>query len=276
MSAPVLPVSIGILAWRSGSTLAATLKTYVKHGLTTLTDDLVILFQECSSRDRRLAKRFGIEYVALSENVGIGRGFQLLAERARHEVVLLLEHDWHLVESLTVTRNRLAQGLRLLADGIDCIRYRHRVRYGDPHFSVKYYRGREDGHIDPWVGGRHAHLIDFHHWIDRPEERWPSLIMRRGDHLVCQARYAAWTNNPCMYRRDFYLQAVEPFAGEGITLEKNLTRWWANQPFMVATGEGLFMHSDPWKYGAGPIASGRRFLNRFLGRLRRSVSGGPR
>jgi hypothetical protein len=76
-----------------------------------------------------------------------------------------------------------------------------------------------------------------------------------------------------MYRRDFYLRAVKPFAGEGIKLEENLTRWWASQPFMVAAGEGLFMHSDPRKYAAGPIASGRRLVTRMLNKFLRSISG---
>jgi hypothetical protein len=276
MSIQGLPISVGILAWRSGSTLSATLKTYVAQGLTTLTDDMVILFQECSAKDRRLARRFGIQHIALTENVGIGRGFELLAKQARYETVLLLEHDWHLVEPLPVTRQRLAQGLELLADGVDCVRYRHRIRYGEPHFGVNHYRGREEVHVDPWVGGRLAHLIDFQHWIDRPEERWPDLITRRGDYLICQARYAAWTNNPCIYRRDFYLRVVKPFVGEGMMLEQNITRWWASQSFRVAMGEGLFMHVDPRKYGGGPVAFGRRLFNRTVNKLRSTLAGDSR
>ena len=49
-----------------------------------------------------------------------------------------------------------------------------------------------------------------------------------------------WTNNPCLYKKDFYLETVNQF-GSGIALEGNIGRWWVKQTNMVAHGEGLFM-----------------------------------
>jgi hypothetical protein len=52
-----------------------------------------------------------------------------------------------------------------------------------------------------------------------------------------------------LYKKDFYLKTVEQFAGEGIALEGNISKWWAKQDFKVAHGEGLFKHLDEGKYG---------------------------
>jgi len=52
-----------------------------------------------------------------------------------------------------------------------------------------------------------------------------------------------------MYRKEFYLETVNQFAGNGIDLEGNISRWWAKQDFKVAHGEGLFTHIDLIKYG---------------------------
>jgi len=52
-----------------------------------------------------------------------------------------------------------------------------------------------------------------------------------------------------MYKKQFYLDVVQNFAGDGIALEGNIGKWWVNQNFKVAHGEGLFKHNDWKKYG---------------------------
>jgi hypothetical protein len=63
------------------------------------------------------------------------------------------------------------------------------------------------------------------------------------------SRYGNWTNNPCLYKKQFYLDVVRPFAGEGIGLEGNISKWWAQQNYNVGQAYGLFMHNDWEKYG---------------------------
>jgi hypothetical protein len=52
-----------------------------------------------------------------------------------------------------------------------------------------------------------------------------------------------------MYKKEFYISTVTPFAGGGIDLEGNISKWWAKQNYKVAHGEGLFCHIDKVKYG---------------------------
>ena len=72
-----LPISIGILAWKSGQTLVNSLTTYFERNFLHQVNDVCILFQEVSEQDKQIANHFGIPYIGLQRNVGIGEGFIL-------------------------------------------------------------------------------------------------------------------------------------------------------------------------------------------------------
>ena len=77
-----LPISIGILSWKSGQTLIDTLISYYNNGLFDIVNDATILFQEVSDSDYQIAKHFGINAICLTNNVGIGKGFIKLTNNA--------------------------------------------------------------------------------------------------------------------------------------------------------------------------------------------------
>jgi hypothetical protein len=90
--------------------------------------------------------------------------------------------------------------------------------------------------------------LDSLHWLD-PSVEFPDKIQKLGQYFTTTSRWGNWTNNPTMYKKDFYLETVRQFAGEGIALEGNISKWWAQQEYGVAHGEGLFKHNDWQKYG---------------------------
>ena len=92
------------------------------------------------------------------------------------------------------------------------------------------------------------HLLDSVHWTD-PASEFPDYVGKDGEYFTTTSRYGNWTNNPCLYKKDFYLNTVKQFAGEGIALEGNISKWWAQQTYKVGHGEGLFCHIDEGKYG---------------------------
>ena len=49
-----LPISIGILSWKSGQTLVNTLQTYFQQEFLHQINDVCILFQECSEEDKQI------------------------------------------------------------------------------------------------------------------------------------------------------------------------------------------------------------------------------
>ena len=133
-----LPLSIGILSWKSGQTLVNTLQTYFDREFLHQVNDVCILFQEVSEQDKQIAEHFNIPYIAKDSNIGIGKGFIELTEQAKTDNVLILEHDWKLIESKETTSKRLKSGIDLLNNGFSAVRYRHRIDPGNPHFSFKY------------------------------------------------------------------------------------------------------------------------------------------
>lgn len=242
-----LPISIGILAWNSGQTLVNTLSTYYQNGLFDIVNDISILFQECSDEDTKIAEHFKINYISELDNIGIGQGFIKLTEQSQTDNVLILEHDWKLIEDKQTTYDRLKSGIALLDSGYSCIRYRHRNEPGHPHFSFRY-KGQELSYYDREIECTSPHLLDSVHWTD-PSIEFPQYIQKDGEYFITTSRYGNWTNNPCLYKKDFYLNTVQSFAGSGIALEGNISKWWAQQTYKVAHGEGLFKHIDEGKYG---------------------------
>jgi len=242
-----LPISVGILSWNAPQTLVETLTTYFQREFLHNVNDVCILFNEVSESDKQIAEHFGIPYIGKETNIGIGKGFLELTQQAKTDNVLILENDWHLIEDLSTTLDRLQSGLTLLDKGFDVIRYRHRKEPGFPHFSFQY-QGRELTYYDDWHECTSPHLLDSLHWLD-PSEQFPQYIQKEDEYFITTSRYGNWTNNPCLYKKDFYLNTIQPFMGEGIDLERKIAYWWPRQSFKVAHGEGLFKHLDIQKYG---------------------------
>jgi hypothetical protein len=242
-----LQISIGILAWKSGQTLVNTLETYHNNGLFNIINDSCILFQEFSEQDKQIANHFGLSYIGLENNVGIGEGFIRLTQQAKTDNVLVLEHDWKLIEDMQTTYNRLKSGIELLNSDVDCVRYRHRHQPGHPHFSFKY-KDRELDYYDKEIDAQSPHLLDSLHWLN-PDEKFGDKIWKSGEYFVTYSKWANFTNNPCLYTKQFYIDNVGTFIGDGIELEGKISKWWNRQEFKVAHGEGLFKHIDEGKYG---------------------------
>lgn len=272
-----LPLSIGILSWRSNQTLRNTLDSYLKNGLFEIVNDVTILFQEVSEEDRKLAKEYNIPFIGMEENIGIGPALIKLVEVSRTENILLLEHDWQLVEDKETTFERLKSGIEILDSGYSTVRYRHRKNPGYPLYTQQAYQGKELNNFQPVLELESPHLMDCIHWIEHPEIEFPDKISKQGDYFLSTSRWSNFTNNPCMYKKDFYLQTVYPFKNGKSDdpdfyksfldnlqhyrsvepwkcgLEVDIGYWWARQNFKVAWGEGLFTHNDIEKYGQQQI-----------------------
>jgi len=257
-----LPISVGILSWGSNQSIRNTLEMCRKNRLFDLVEETIIFFQEATSDDRLLAKEYGLQAIFSEENVGIGKAFYKLAEVSNQEFLLLLEHDWELVEGSRNTEKELKAAIELLRGGYDCIRLRHRFKYGYPHYSINRYKGKELDYYDDWIKLDHPHLLDAVHWVKKPHEKWPDKIGFEKGFFTANSRYANWTNNPCLYRKNFYLDVAKDYLGGGIDLEEKISYWWARQGFKVAQGNGLFKHSDKDKYGY--VINAKRKLKSLL------------
>lgn len=239
-----LPIGVGILSWKSNKSIRNTLSSLVVNDFFDCCSERKIFFQEIRPSDVRLAKKYELDVLSSHKNIGIGKAFLELAESISEPYIILLEHDWQLIEDGDHVYKHLSQAIELLEDGFDCVRLRHRKYYGEPHYSINKYYNKELEYYDDWIELSHPHLIDTLHWIERPDLKWPDKIQVRDDFFVCDSRYANWTNNPCLFKREFFVDIIKDFVGHGIDLEKNISFWWARQNYRVAQGSGLFMHND--------------------------------
>lgn len=246
--------SIGILSWHSEEVLINTLTSYHDNGLLSLSNDVTIFFQETNDTDRSIAAHYGLKMIESRENVGIGKAFLKLAEKASNKHLILCEHDWQLIEPIETVSKRIQAGITLIDGGYECVRYRHKERPGFPHFSQRHYNSVDKAlsYHDPEIKANFPHLLDSIHWFPDPSREFPSYIgkhyVEEEEFWVSASKYASYTNNPCLYNRDFFIRTIKPFTGGGIDLEGRISYWWNRQGFNVAHSHGLFMHRDEKKY----------------------------
>lgn len=234
---PLFNLSIGILTWRSYETLVNTLNSYKKSGLLDMVNDTCLFAQEASDMDYKIASEYGINIIMTRTNVGIGKGLSILAENAETENILLLENDWIILpEFFSSIKEQLYRGMSAIDGEVaDVVKFRSRRAPGDPLYTLQFANREMDSP---------KHLFECVHWRKDPEIDFPEYIFKdAGTELYyAKAKYANQTNNPCLYKKEFYLKNIAPFAGEGIDLEGKIDGWWQEQDFTVAHGEGLFTH----------------------------------
>ena len=230
-------LSLGMLSWKSHNTLIHTLESYRKNGLLSMCSDFTIYFQEITDTDISIAKEYNVNYIGTKENVGIGVGFSELFKNAKYDNMMVLENDWVLIENENITKHRLETGIVLLNSGMDAVRYRHRKQYGDPLYTIQF-KGNETKLV--------THLLDCVHWVDNPDNEFSDYIQRidvEGEpYYLSHSAYGNFTNNPVLYKKQFYLDVISSFSGKGNELEGLITKWWSEQEFGIAQGNGLFTH----------------------------------
>jgi len=222
-------LSMGVLSWRSHRTLRVSLESYRFLGLDKLTKQKVIFFQEMSSEDKDIAEEFGYEYIGEKNNIGIAQGYTKLLDIVENENFLFLENDWKL---LLDPSSILHDALILLTDGnADLIRLRSRENPGKPLYGMN----KDKELSSP------SHLLNCLHWQAHPDILFPNHIQRLREWYVTSSKYANWTNNPYIAKTKWLRDVIVPM-GNG-DIEKSIQRWWEQQDFKVAQGEGLFTHN---------------------------------
>lgn len=238
-----MKLSICILSWLSHRTLRSTLDSYEKNGLLRFADEKLIFFQEMSHTDIRIAERYGLDYFGSEQNLGIGEGFQRLAEKATGDLVLYLQNDFVLVENLDQDSSELTAAMQMLQDKeIDVALFRHRQHPGVPNWAEDNVKGNEAR----WQ----SHLFNSIYWMESPELAYPEKIHRSNidpRFLVTSSRYMNYTDNPSLYRRDWLLDNLgDKFTANSphsITWpEVVIQPWWEKQDFRIAQATGLFTH----------------------------------
>jgi hypothetical protein len=232
-----LNLSVGILTWDAHSTLQNTMESYKRSGLLDMVNDVCIFAQEGKEADYKIASDYGTDIIMSPTNVGIGSGLTTLAYAAETDNILLLENDWVIHSDYFLkVYEELKKGLDMLeSNKADVVKYRSRHLPGDPLYTLQFANREMESP---------KHLFECIHWRQNPDQDFPEYISKDEETglYYAKAKYANQTNNPCIYKKDFYIKNISPFSGEGNDLEGKIDGWWQEQDFTVAHGEGLFTH----------------------------------
>lgn len=232
-----LNISVGILTWNAYTTLENTLQSYKDCGLLEMVNDVCIFAQEATDADYRIAHAHSMDIIMSPHNVGIGKGLSHLAEAAETEYILLLENDWVVLPKYKdMVYDEIHTAIKFIEEGkADVVKMRSRYDFGDPLYTLQF-NGRE---MDS-----PKHLFECVHWRQDPDQVYPEHIKKDTDTgmYYANSKYANQTNNPCIYKKEFYLKNISPFSGEGNELEGKIDGWWQEQNFTMAHRNGLFTH----------------------------------
>lgn len=253
-------ISVGMFSWKKPEILRQTLQSYRNNGLLKYPENFCIYFNEISEKDIAVAKDFGINYLGTTKNIGIKNALIELIKQARAPYFMFLENDWFLEENSLVTEKRLNDGIEILQNNLaDVVRYRHAKEPGYPLTSAKFCK--KGLHKMP-----SNYLIDLVHLTSDPSVIFPDVIEKKSinneNYFFACAQNASFTNNPCLYKTQFFKELVErdyPFADnqsikgyaklkntevKNVSLEVDIIPFWEKSAYKIAMGPGLFSHKD--------------------------------
>jgi hypothetical protein len=255
-----------IMSFRSHKTLEATLATYQKQNLFAYFDEVVILFQEISDQDKKIAEKYNLNYISTPKNIGIYGGMKMLAEAVHTDYILMLENDCILIETQEQIKSQLELAQKRLDQRqVDVYRLRHRFEPGEKFDTIRKYKKY---HLDQ---GEKFNLYKYILRILRPN-KYKKLIgtalyvhqepqgylyskyinkQPEGDFIV-DSEVMNWTNQSVLCKRSWFLEEILTYVQQHPSsrlvagfqdVEKSLNcSWWQNKHYKIGVGLGLFSH----------------------------------
>lgn len=277
-------IGVGILSWKSHQTLERSLQSYEKIGFKNLFDEVKIIFQEITTEDKRLAEKYGYDYVGTEKNLGIQNGHKLIHDNLSTEYILVLENDNPIIVNNRTLRERIFKSIEHLENGnIDVMRLRHRWNFGEGFSLEKYteYYEIEKLHekysadevksnifssaikaIKRFLRPEKAiRIAGYSLYFERePEKVFPLYVKEIDkDFYAVDSSILTWTNQSIFLKRKFYGKLLDyaysnpssRTANNFPDLEKPLnSKWWREQNYKIGVSEGLFTHNrfdDSWR-----------------------------
>ncbi len=270
-------MSVVVLFHNEYDSLRTALHSWIDKGLVDNVDE-VLFFVNGGTSEKYFTDRLPEisnvpaekrRIVVQKENLKLGLAITKMVSLAKHEYVLLLEKDWALIENRETTKSRLIDSKVIVGSGIaHLIRHRHRFNPGVPLHALIMHQGREQS-----ILRQQKNLMCYvHHWQKDPTLVYPGQGkmwrcggaergMQEKDVFCSTSEYCQWTNNPCVFKKKWFIDEVGNRFIREYHLERSkygdsspfldfeyYTNWrsfaWTDKNFTVAVGEGLFSHAE--------------------------------
>jgi glycosyltransferase involved in cell wall biosynthesis len=234
-------LTLGILTYNAPKTLKRTLENIFTKNVNTLFNQILVYVNPSSvtKETEDVIKQFNIESHIADSNKWIAAGFKYLVENCSSDNILLLEDDFFIIEDdFNKINDILKTGTDLIHRKVaDVARLRSRKSPGNPLYS-RWLSGQEHKCM--------THLGECTHWRENPHKDFPEhceMINESPVWYKFKSENANFTNNPCIWRKEFYKEHIIPkFCIDNTDIETAATSWWTSQEFSVITGDGLFCH----------------------------------
>ncbi len=260
---PPLPISVVVVTHRKPRVLPNTLKSYRAGGLLDAVSQIRVYGNDTTPEDEATCASIPVTFVPRGDD-SVAKAQKQAASEATSEYILFLEDDFVLLSSPENARTVLEDSLAVLESepGVQTVRLRHRERPGFP-LHPAWFAGQEDESSHK----KSVHLLNCVHWYDDPPANVRCIEECTTPGLAHQwyktgHRFAVYTNNPCLYRRQWWIDYILPHnRGPAARNEDKMRRpWLTMDQFVVAQGPGLFCHWDFMRY-EGHSMDAVRFLN---------------
>jgi hypothetical protein len=256
-----MTIGLGILSWKGGDTLKASLESYALENLLSIFDENVIFLPEQRDYETQIAQDFNLKIFGSNANLGILGGFKALAMSMTADYVLLLENDCPLIENFSEAKRQITLAQSLLdTNQAHIVRLRHRYHAGQDWSVVRKYREYYPAPDAPLYIKTYCFFKRFlrPHKAERlkgwslytPQSHHQSLFPdavyynKADDYYITDSRYLPWTNQSILIKRDFFLSMIIAYAESAGT--KRRINGFRNLE--------IEMNSDFWRKGQFKIA----------------------
>jgi hypothetical protein len=238
-------ISAGILSHYAPKTLANTLQTYKDSGFLDKIDDIFVVIQmsDRQKEEEEVCKKYGIRCILLPDNGQMASGFKCIYENAKHDIILFLENDF-IIKNKDDIDNFLINAIYFLEENMcDMVRGRSRDNAGDPNYAGVIFSSLTPEQIKESIYLSERIFFDPH-----PDKTYPDRITlitpKTGDKpwYKSSSRYCNYTNNPCMYKKQFFKNEILPHLIAGENIESRMTSIWSAKDYRCVFGPGLFTH----------------------------------
>ncbi|MCH9753784.1 MAG: hypothetical protein K0T99_02650 [Alphaproteobacteria bacterium] len=252
--------AIAILSWKYPEILERTILSYNKQKLFDLFDEKLLVLQEATETDIKIARKYNIPYVSTKKNIGIENAWRMILETVKSEQILILENDCPLIETSKESKKQIQTAIKLLSKkSVDIVRLRSCKQPGEKFETIKKYKNFYQTPLSllkriirPIKAKR---LIGSSIYaLDNPDITHPNEIKKFNSHcFITNSAYINWTNQSVMFNKSFVkevlLERVKNYPNNRTVngfqdIERALNcRWWRINKFPVAVCKGLFTHS---------------------------------